>query len=194
MSMPRWFIARNKEKVGPFAPAELKQLAIHGLLQPGEYLWMEGAAKWVEAAALPGLFPSAGQKQYWLSLGGQRRGPYVADQFRAALTTQQLTLGTLACAADSEQWQPLALCDEFRSFVPPPMNASKARLLTGTLEMEEAVVHLAGIGGDVLARLISTLMDLRRNFAHNPALVESLDASIQALQSKREPAAQLAIR
>jgi hypothetical protein len=194
MSMPRWFIARNKERVGPFAPAELKQLAIHGLLQPGEYLWVEGAAKWVEAAALPGLFPAAGQKKYWLSLAGQTRGPYVADQIRAALTTQQLTLDTLACATDSEQWQPLALCAEFRSFVPPAMNPSKAQLFTGTLEMEEAVIHLAGKSGDVLARLISTLMDLRRNYAHNPALVESLDASIQALQSKREQGAQLAMR
>jgi hypothetical protein len=189
MVAPHWFIARNKEKVGPFAPGDLKQLATFGLLQPGEYVWMEGSTRWVEAASLPGLFPSPGQKKFWLSLAGQTRGPYIADQIRAALTVRQIDLATLAWTENATQRQALAQYAEFRDFVPAAINPSRARLLTGTLDMEEAVLHLAGKSGDVLARLISTLMDLKRNYSHNPGLVATLDASIHALQSKREATA-----
>jgi GYF domain 2 len=186
MAEGRWFIARNKEKVGPFTPADLKQLATFGLLGPGEYIWTDGASKWVEAASLPGLFPRAGQKKYWLALGGQMRGPYVGDQIKAALNTGQLQLDILACAEGGDQWQALGQQAEFASFVPAALNPSRAQLLTGTLDMEEAVLHLAGKGGDMLARLISTLMDLKRAYTHNTALVESLEQSIQALQKKRQ--------
>lgn len=186
MAALRWYIARNKEKVGPFSAIDLRQLASYGLLKSGEYLWAEGAAKWVEAASVPGLFPAAGQKKYWLAVAGQRRGPYFADQIRAGLTTRQFNLETMSCAEGASQWQPLGQIDEFKDFVPAPVSPSRAQLLTGSLEMEEAEIHLAGKGGDLLAKLISTLMDLRRNYAHNPTLVEGLDSTIQALQTRRE--------
>lgn len=185
MAALRWFIARNKEKVGPFTAWDLRQLAGYGLLKPGEYLWAEGAAKWVEAASVPGLFPASGQKKYWLALAGQTRGPYVPDQIRAGLTTRRFTFDTQACAEGAGAWLPLGQIDEFKDFVPTPVSPSRAQLLTGSLEMEEAEIHLAGKSGDALARLISTLMDLKRNYAHNPKLVESLDASIAALQARR---------
>jgi hypothetical protein len=188
MVAPRWFIARNKEKVGPFAAGDLKQLATFGLLQPGEYVWAEGTKRWVEAASLPGLFPAPGQKKFWLSLAGQKRGPYVVDQIRAALTVRQIDLATMAWTENATQWQTLAQYAEFRDFVPAALNPSRAQLLVGTLDMEEAAIHLAGKSGDVLAKLISTLMDLKRNYAHNAGLVATLDASIQALQNKREAA------
>jgi hypothetical protein len=190
MVAPRWFIARNKEKVGPFAPGDLKQLATFGLLQPSEYVWAEGTTRWVEAASLPGLFPEAGQKKFWLSVAGQKRGPYVADQIRAALTVRQIDLTTMAWTENATQWQALAQYAEFSDFVPAAINPSRAQLLVGALDMEEAALHLAGKSGDHLARLISTLMDLKRNYAHNAGLVATLDASIQALQSKREASAQ----
>ena len=73
MATPRWFIARNNDKVGPFSGSEIKQMATFGLLQPAEFLWADGATKWVAAASVPGLFPPVGQKKYWLNLGGQTR-------------------------------------------------------------------------------------------------------------------------
>src|SRR5258708_4110158 len=96
MAAARWFIARNNEKVGPFAPMDLKQLATFGLLKPDELMLVEGADKWVEARSIPWLFPSVGQKKYTLKLLGQSRGPYLIDQIRAALTTREITLDTLA--------------------------------------------------------------------------------------------------
>src|SRR5262249_20666405 len=107
MAEIRWFIARNKGKVGPFYPLDLQHLGTYGLLTPTEYWWTEGASKWVEASAVPGLFPQAGQKKYWLSLAGQTRGPYLVEQLRAALTIRQVTLETLACAEGANQWAPL---------------------------------------------------------------------------------------
>ena len=85
MAAPRWFIARNKDKVGPFAPLDLKQLATFGLLKADEFVLAEGTSKWVEARSVPWLFPAA-SKKYFLNLLGQTRGPYMADQIRAALT------------------------------------------------------------------------------------------------------------
>src|SRR5262245_33246082 len=85
MAAERWFIARNKTKLGPFSAGDLKQLARHGVLRPEEHVWMEGAGKWMESGTLPGLFPRAGEKKYWLALAGQSRGPFVADQIQAGL-------------------------------------------------------------------------------------------------------------
>jgi uncharacterized protein DUF4339 len=188
MAALRWYIARNKEKVGPFSAGDLRQLASYGLLKPGEYLWAEGAAKWVEAASVPGLFPAAGQKKYWLALAGQKRGPYFPDQIRAGLTTRQFTFDTMACAEGESKWSSLGDFQEFQGFVPAPVSPSRAQLLTGSLEMEEAEIHLAGKAGDSLAKLISTLMDLKRNYSHNPQLVESLETSIASLQARRDEA------
>lgn len=184
----RWFIARNKEKVGPFSAHDLKQLARHGILLASEHIWLEGASKWVRANSVPGLFPPAGEKKFWLMVADQTRGPFVADQVRAGLNSQQFTLQTKARADDSRQWLPLGQLPEFRDFkldaVPP--TPSQARLFIGSLEFEEAALHLAGRNGDDLAKLISSLMDMKRNYANNPALIDSLEATIVTLRAKRE--------
>ena len=192
MAIARWFIARNKEKVGPFSPMDLKQLAGFGLLKPEEFLLMEGASKWVEANSVPWLFPAAGQKKFSLNLLGQTRGPYLVEQIRAALSTREITLDTLARAEESQPWTPLRQFDEFREFVATPLSPSRAQLYTGTLEIEEATLHLAGKSGDMLARLISTLLDMQRSYAKNPALAENIETTIRALRAKREELARAA--
>jgi len=185
MAAARWFIARNKEKVGPFAPLDLKQLATFGLLKPDEMLLVEGSAKWVEASTVPWLFPAAGKK-YTLNLLGQTRGPYQVDQIRAALSTREITLDTLARGDETEPWIALRQLDEFRAFVAPPLSPSRAQVYTGSLEIEEAALHMAGKSGDVLARLISNLLDMQRSYVSNPALSENIETTIKALRAKRE--------
>jgi hypothetical protein len=186
MVADQWYIAREGQKVGPFMLSQIMQLAELGLLQPSEMLWTDGLSKWVEASAFPALFPRSGQKKFWLSIGGQPRGPYGADQLRASLTAQEITLDTLACPESGKDWQPLARMTEFRDFIAPIISPSQAKLLSGTLDVEEARLHLAGKEGDVIARLISTLMDLRKNYANNPGLAQSLDRSIKVLQARRD--------
>jgi hypothetical protein len=185
MEAARWYIAREGQKVGPFAPSELRQLATLGLLQPTEMVWTEGLSKWVEASSFPALFPQQGQK-YWLHVNGQTRGPYSVEQLRAGLTAREFTLDTPTCPENEKEWQPLNKRTEFRHFVAPPVTPSHARLMAGTLEVEEARLHLAGKAGDTLAKLISMLKDLQKSCADNPGLVQSLERTIQALQAKRD--------
>ena len=49
---------------------------------------------------------------------------------------------------------------------------------------------MAGKTGDSIARLMSTLIDLKRVHAENPAVVDTLEKSIQILRSRREPVGQ----
>jgi len=188
MTIERWFIARNKEKVGPFSAGDLKQLARDGLLQPDEHVWLEGASKWVAAGGVPGLFPRAGEKTFWVAVKGRTRGPFVAAQIRAGLNSHQFALETKACADDARVWMPLSQLPEFQDFKfdTLPLTPSHAQLLVSTLEFEEASLHLAGKNGDATARLLSTLMDLKRKYASNPVLVESLEATIAVLRARRE--------
>jgi hypothetical protein len=188
MAAARWFIARDKVKVGPFSAADLKQLASFGLVQPGDHVWLDGATKWVLASSVPGLFPGAAVKKFWLVHAGQTHGPFVPDQIRAGLNAHQFTLTTQACADSDRQWMPLGHHAEFRDFKleTVALSPSYARLLVGSLEFDEATLHLAGKSGDALAKLISTLMDIKRTYAANAALVENVDATIAVLRAKRE--------
>lgn len=186
MATARWFIVRNNEKVGPFAPVELRQLANFGLLKPAESLLMEGGSKPVEASSVPWLFPPPAAKKYSLKLLGQVRGPYLLDQIRAALTAREITLDTLVQTDASRPWVRLSELDEFRRFEATPLSPSRAELFTNTLEVEEAALHLAGKGGDVLAGLISNLLDKQRAYADSPAIVENIETTIRVLKAKRE--------
>lgn len=187
MAAERWFIARDKIKVGPFSAGDLKQLARVGVLRTDEHVWLEGAGKWVEAGSLPGLFPNAEEARYWVVVGGQTRGPFVAAQIRAGLNAHQFTLETQACAVDNRQWVKLGQLDEFRDFrwETLPLTPSRAQLMVSALEFDEAALHLAGKSGDATAKLISTLLDIKRNCASNPALAQSLEATVAALRARR---------
>ncbi len=185
MAAVHWYIARNKQRVGPFTPGELQQLAAHGLLRPEEMLWAEGQSKWVAASGLPWLFPPPGQKRYWLSVAGQARGPYAAEQIRAALAARQVGAETLACPEGERQWTPLAQCAEFRASALADFTPSQARLLAGSMDVEEAEAYLAGKSGDDLARLLSTLLELKKRHSDNATLAESLEKSIEILRTRR---------
>jgi hypothetical protein len=185
MAALHWYIARNGNKVGPFNAAELRQLAAFRLLQPNELLWTEGLAKWVEARTLAWLYPPEGQKRFWLHVEGQTRGPYAADQIRAALAGRRITAETLICPENSKEWTPLRQTTEFGNFTPGAVTPSEAKLLANSLEVEEAELYLAGKGGDALARLIATLLALKKTHANNVTLVESLQRSIDILRAKR---------
>ena len=52
----QWYVARGKEKLGPFSAAQLKALATQGRLLPTDMLHKEGLPKWVTASSAQGLF------------------------------------------------------------------------------------------------------------------------------------------
>lgn len=58
-TLVRWFVARNRQKHGPFALTQLQQMAVAGQLQPTDMLLEEGQQKWYPALEIEGLFPAA---------------------------------------------------------------------------------------------------------------------------------------
>src|SRR5262249_25883756 len=163
-----WYVARHGQKVGPFAPAELKQMAAAGLLQPEELIWAEGMREWLPASRFAVLFPGPNQKRYWLSLAGKTRGPCYMGQLPASRAAGHLTADAQVCPEGDTQWVPLRQVTELER---PPVGStspSQAGLLSNTLDAEQAELYLAGKSGDLLARLISTLTELRQKYAANP--------------------------
>jgi hypothetical protein len=53
-----WYVARNKQKVGPFVWSQLLRMVSAGMIQPEDMLLQEAGEKWSTAAAVPGLFPT----------------------------------------------------------------------------------------------------------------------------------------
>jgi hypothetical protein len=52
----QWFVIQNGKRVGPYASAQLKQLAAAGRLTPADMVWKEGMANPAPASRLSGLF------------------------------------------------------------------------------------------------------------------------------------------
>jgi hypothetical protein len=55
----RWYLARNKQRLGPYSSAQLKQFADAGQVQPDDMILREGRPKWVSAGSIKGLFTAA---------------------------------------------------------------------------------------------------------------------------------------
>src|SRR5262249_45503012 len=55
----RWFLARNKQRLGPYSSSQLKQLADAGNIIPADMILKEGRQKWVNAGSVKGLFAAA---------------------------------------------------------------------------------------------------------------------------------------
>ncbi len=53
---PHWFLARGKQKLGPFTWQQLTQMARSGMLSPEDMLLAEGEQKWLKANAIGGLW------------------------------------------------------------------------------------------------------------------------------------------
>jgi len=56
--MARWFLIKDKQKLGPYAAAEMRRLAVAGQLQPADMVLREGEQRWVEARVVKGLLPA----------------------------------------------------------------------------------------------------------------------------------------
>jgi hypothetical protein len=184
-----WYFARLKQKLGPFSWNQLRQLAAFGLLQRSDYVLQEGAAKWCEAGTIEGLFPrQTSLKEYRLAVGGRCYGPYRADQVRVFLLAGRLPGTTLAHAPGMAKWLPVTEIEDFAGYAPrsPESKAVLVAEQSQVLSHQEAELHLAGKSGDAIARLISRLMDLKRRFADNPTLQQSLDKNIEQLLALRE--------
>ncbi|HXG11684.1 MAG TPA: DUF4339 domain-containing protein [Gemmataceae bacterium] len=56
----RWYYTRNGQTHGPYTTAEIKQLALAGVLHSSDLLWPEGTEPQVDLVALPSVALPAG--------------------------------------------------------------------------------------------------------------------------------------
>jgi CheY-like chemotaxis protein len=63
----RWFIARANKRIGPFALAQLQDLAASAQLTPADMVWQPGTPRWQEAGALKELFFAPRRKAFLLA-------------------------------------------------------------------------------------------------------------------------------
>lgn len=57
-SQPRcWYLAKNKQVLGPFFFEQLRQMAMAGMVERDDVVLPEGHQKWRQASTIEGLFP-----------------------------------------------------------------------------------------------------------------------------------------
>jgi hypothetical protein len=183
-----WFIAYKGQKIGPFTLYQVRQLAAFHLVLPTDHVLEEGAARWVPAASLTWLNFAPVHQNFYVYASGHAHGPYDAEQIRAALMAGKIPPETLVCPQlEKEQWCQVQFLPEFQSSLPTMLDMPRKTGKRGvkSLSKEEAELHLAGKRGDSLARLISSLLEMRRTHVGNENLLEIIDKNIQALKEKR---------
>ncbi len=55
----RWFHLEGRERRGPVALAEMRELVLEGSLGPGDYVWADGMDDWRHVRDVPALVPPA---------------------------------------------------------------------------------------------------------------------------------------
>lgn len=179
----QWYISRDQQKVGPFSLDEIKQLASLGILRKTEFILTEGSQRWVAANSIYGLFPEDERQRFWLSFNGQVLGPFDRATIRNAVLGGRVPRDAHVCPEGTKQWVQLEQQAKFHDAVKASRDSGV--VCTAALSEQEAELHLAGKQGDSIARLVSTLMDLKRRNATNNSLVDIIDKNIRDLLSLR---------
>jgi hypothetical protein len=78
---PKWFVAQENKRLGPFTLVQLKEMATSGQIQASTMVLREGAQQWTQAALVEGLIPPAAFQQ-----NPQAGGPsHEGDHFSTTL-------------------------------------------------------------------------------------------------------------
>lgn len=178
----QWYISRDRHKVGPFTVEEVKQLASLGLIRQTEFILSEGSRTWVAARSIFGLFPEDERQRFWLSFDGKVLGPFERATIRDGVLSGRIPRDAHVCPEGTTQWVLLEQQAKFRDAV---RTSRDSGVVATTLSKEEAALHLAGKSGDSIAKLVSTLMDLKRRSSENASLVSVIDKNIRDLLAVR---------
>lgn len=54
----QWHVGRGGQSTGPYSTEQLREMAVRGKIVPGDLVWKEGMAEWVDCATIQGLFPA----------------------------------------------------------------------------------------------------------------------------------------
>ncbi len=55
----QWHVGRGGRQSGPFSTEQLREMALRGELSPGDLVWKQGMADWVDCAQVAGILPDA---------------------------------------------------------------------------------------------------------------------------------------
>ena len=67
--------------------------------------------------------------QYWITIGGEQRGPYTLGQLRSMWHSGAITGNTLYWQQGFDEWLPLSLLIEDLEPAPPPPLPSKPQII-----------------------------------------------------------------
>src|SRR5688572_28444832 len=103
--MPRWFCAWNKQKHGPFARDELRQIAEAGKLHQGDMVLEEDTVKWLPARELMGLFEDKPAPTSFCALNKTKAGPFTFNQLQDLLAANRLAATDMVLEVGNTQWK-----------------------------------------------------------------------------------------
>ena len=53
-----WFVAKNRQKIGPISFGQLQEMAATSQLQPSDMIVQDGTKQWLKASSIADLFPA----------------------------------------------------------------------------------------------------------------------------------------
>lgn len=101
----RWFIARNKQKLGPYLTQDMKAMASAGQLLPSDIVLQDGSTHWMTASQVQQFFPTAESAlpcpplpppiphelaEWHFTQNGQQAGPATWTQLKRRADSSQL--------------------------------------------------------------------------------------------------------
>jgi hypothetical protein len=67
--------------------------------------------------------------RFFISDGGEMRGPYAKDQLRSMWGAGQITAAAMACAEGSQEWKGIQELQLMAGATPPPIPAEAAKIV-----------------------------------------------------------------
>jgi hypothetical protein len=136
----QWYVARGRQKFGPYSFAELKELARTGGVLPVEMVLKEGTTKWQPASAVEGLF--------WQSSGELIQGVLVAPPPASPAPSKNETVESAPSPMPPPQPSSTPAVqvkpeNRVEAAVSPPPAATNSPLPPPALASQEVIEHRA---------------------------------------------------
>lgn len=123
----RFFIARGKEKLGPFTIDQMKALVVVRSVQASDWVLKEGAKQWIPAssvhelafptppAAIPVVPPPLPTARWYYAKEGKTLGPISTEEVRQLLRKGQLLPNDFLCKEGAQTWVTVSSVKELHS-------------------------------------------------------------------------------
>jgi hypothetical protein len=106
----QWFIARDRNKFGPYSSEQMKEMANAHQLLPSDMTLEEGTAKWVPASQIPAFFPATASApppeppEWYFTNNGDQSGPVTWTHLRQLAASGQVQPTDMLWKAGMPSW------------------------------------------------------------------------------------------